>query len=144
MITRPYPHRYSMAQQRPVAGFGESFTATISTPVGDQKVTVDLPYEALLQKALQEAVTQGSAAAMPLLQSLLPQLMAQALPIAGDYIKNTFWPNTAKPLVEAEIQKAMDQAQTKVDDTVKKASIAGGIMLTGMMIAAYFAMRHRG
>ena len=134
-ITRPYQRHYRA--QRPVAGFGESFTATISTPLGDQKVTVDLPYEALLQKAIQEAAAQGQAAALPILQGLLPQLMALALPIAGDYIEHTFWPNTMKPLVEAEVAKTMNEAK-------KTAAIFGGVMITGMMVAAFFAMRRRG
>jgi len=127
---------YGMVR-RPAAGIGEQFVATISTPVGDQNVKVNLPYEALLQKAIEEAAKQGQAAALPILQSLLPQIMAMALPIAGDYIEHTFWPDTMKPLVEAEVKKTMNEAK-------KTASIAGGIMILAMFGAAFFVIRRRG
>ena len=42
-----------------------------------------------------------------------------------------------KPLVEAEVAKTMNEAK-------KTAAIFGGVMITGMMVAAFFAMRRRG
>jgi hypothetical protein len=133
----------SYAPTIPYSGLGKVFSTTINTPFGNQTFSVDVPYEQWAEDAINVAVAQLQPLLPQLVQAVVPLAMNAALPAARTYILNTLWPDV-KPKLRAEVDNALVKAGVKaggiVSGATTKASIIGGLIITGILGAAVFVV----
>jgi hypothetical protein len=133
----------SYAPTPPYSGLGKVFSTTINTPFGNQTFSVDVPYEQWAEDAINVAVAQLQPLLPQLVQAVVPLAMNAALPAARTYILNTLWPDV-KPKLRAEVDNALVKAGVKaggiVSGVTTKASIIGGLIITGILGAAVFVV----
>jgi len=115
------------------AALGKNFSVTISTPVGDQRVGVDVPVEQWMHDAVTMASNEAAAQLPKLVQNqLMPILQKQVLP----------------PLmkqVEGEIQRnVLPMVRKEIDRTISSVSwraLGLGVLLCGTIVGAAYWQR---
>lgn len=133
----------SYALTRPYSGLGLNFSPSLSILGQTYHASVDIPIEDFASQAVNLAVAQLQPLIPGLVQQVVPLAMNAALPAARTYILNTLWPDV-KPKLRAEVDLALQKAGVKaggiVSETTTKASIIGGLLITGILGAAVFVV----
>ena len=110
----------------PAAGLGRVFTATLKTPWGSEKFSVDVPLENMAEAAMSAAWPPAEKR----LKGALPGLMDTALKQAGGYMKSTLWPQM-QPLIRKETDRVL------ADATKRLAVLVGVIVLAEIGTAVW-------
>jgi hypothetical protein len=136
----------SYATTQPYSGLGYTFSPSLSILGQTYRANVNIPIEDLASQAVNLAVAQLQPMIPQLVQAVVPPALEAALPAARTYILNTLWPDV-KPKLRAEVDLALAKAGVKaggiVSETTTKASIIGGLLITGVLGAAVVVVLNR-